>query len=73
MRSKNTPELRKASCRAATAVRWDRPDKEDALRDLAAAKIAAYIEAVVETAPPLKPEQVQRLAAMLAPSAGSAA
>lgn len=38
---------------------------EDAYRDLAAEKIAAYIEKVVSTAPPLTSAQKSRLSALI--------
>ncbi len=37
----------------------------DARRDLAEAKLAAYIQRVVDRAPPLSPEQRDRLAVLL--------
>ncbi len=37
----------------------------DARRDLAEAKLAAYIQRVVDQAPPLSPEQRDRLAVLL--------
>lgn len=41
----------------------------DARRDLAAASLADRIRATVDAAPPLTPEQRERLAALLVPSA----
>lgn len=41
------------------------PDVEHATRDLAAAKLAAYVRKVVDAAPPLTPEQRDRIAVLL--------
>lgn len=49
-----------------------RPDSQEldnARRELAAAKLAAYIQRVVDEAPPLTAEQRSRLALMLSGSA----
>lgn len=43
------------------------PDRLDAERDLAAAKIAAYISKVVAQAPPFTREQVDQLRVLLEP------
>lgn len=51
--------------------RPDSPELVDARRDLAAAKLAAYIQRTVDAAPPLSPEQRDRLALLL--RAGDAA
>jgi hypothetical protein len=54
--------------RVAHAVRYHGPDAPqtlDARRDLAAANLAAYITRVVDQAPPLLPEQRDRLALLL--------
>ncbi len=54
--------------RVARAVRFHGPDAPqtiDARRDLAAANLAAYIKRVVDQAPPLTPEQRDRLALLL--------
>lgn len=49
-----------------TAVRMgDTVREEQGRRDLAAAKIATYIERTLEKAPPLSPAQVRRLSALL--------
>lgn len=48
------------------------PEFLEAKRDLAAEKIAAYIERTVAAAPPLTREQSQRLASLLHPKAGGA-
>lgn len=44
------------------------PDLIDARRDLAAAKLDAYIKKVVAEAPPLTDEQRDRIAALLRPT-----
>ena len=46
----------------------DHPSLDDARRDLRAAKAAAYIRALVDSAPPLTEEQRARLASLLAPA-----
>lgn len=43
-----------------------------ARRALKAAKLAAYVEKVVAEAPPLSPEQIDRIALLLRPSSGGA-
>jgi hypothetical protein len=45
----------------------DSPDLVTARRDLAAAKLEAYVQRVVSEAPPLTSEQRDRLAALLRP------
>ncbi len=70
----STPRHERA--RVAVAVRNHGPDAPqtlDARRDLAAANLAAYITRVVDQAPPLLPEQRNRLALLLrgAPQAPS--
>jgi hypothetical protein len=49
----------------AAAQRWHRPDADDIARDLAAARLAEYIKRTVDAAPPLTPEQRDRLALLL--------
>lgn len=61
-------EKRSALGRHAASVRWQKPDQLDTARDLAAARIAEYIERVVSNAPPLTPEQADRLATLLRPT-----
>ena len=63
--SAHSPRVRAATARAGAAVRWKRPDADDALRDLAAERISAYIERVLAEAPPLGPQQRDRLARLL--------
>ena len=46
------------------------PEHEAARRELAAEKLAAYIRRVVDEAPPLSPEQRDRLAVLLRGDAG---
>ena len=48
------------------------PDLVNARRDLAAAKLDAYIQKVVAEAPPLTDEQRDRIAALLRPAGGGA-
>lgn len=62
--------------RAALGVASRRGDDEaatDARRDLAAAKIAAYIEKIVADAPPLTDEQRDRLSAIIGAGRGGGA
>ncbi|MGI8701633.1 MAG: hypothetical protein ACR2JU_10600 [Nocardioidaceae bacterium] len=49
----------------------DDPDLLGASRDLAAAKLAAYVERVVSNAPPLTIEQRDRIAALLSVARGA--
>ncbi|MCU1692979.1 MAG: hypothetical protein JWM64_2070 [Frankiales bacterium] len=50
------------------------PDLQNARRDLRAARAEEYIRKLVDAAPPLNPDQLARLAVLLAPSdAGAAA
>jgi hypothetical protein len=62
----HSPSLRRCTARAGAAVRWARPDADQARRELAAERISAYIQRVLADAPPLTPEQRQRLAVLLA-------
>ncbi len=58
--------LRVAVARAGHAARGGDPVQiESTRRDLAAERIASYVEAVVAQAPPLTPEQRARLALLL--------
>jgi hypothetical protein len=62
----NSPSLRRSAARAGAAVRWARPDADQARRDLAAERISCYIQRVLADAPPLDERQRQRLAVLLA-------
>jgi hypothetical protein len=62
----HSPSLRRSTTRAGGAVRWARPDADQARRELAAERISSYIERVLADAPPLTPEQRDRLAVLLA-------
>jgi hypothetical protein len=58
--------------RVASLTRSRTPDDPDliaARRNLAAARLEDYVQRVVDAAPPLTPEQRDRIAAILAPSA----
>lgn len=68
-----SPELRRATARAGAAVRYGHPDADEARADLAVLRIAAYVERVVEAAPPLSSDQRCRLASLLHPTSGAAA
>jgi hypothetical protein len=64
------PEVAKARARVAALSRPDAGDdtkRTDAKRDLAAAKITAYVEKILAAAPPLSDEQRTRLAELLRP------
>lgn len=56
---------RRLAARNAAAARWDKPDRAEIARDLAAARLAAYIKATVDAAPDLSPSQRDRLAILL--------
>ena len=58
--------IAQAKSRVGVAVRTKNTAAETAARrDLAAAKLEAYVQRVVEEAPPLTPEQLSRIGAML--------
>jgi hypothetical protein len=67
MPTTNLAAQRVAIARAERASRrtGDSALVEDARRDYAAAKLADYIKRTVDAAPPLSPEQRERLAALL--------
>lgn len=50
----------------------DDPELLTAKQDLAASKLAQYVERVVAEAPPLTTEQSDRIAALLRPAGGGA-
>lgn len=50
----------------------DDPELVTARQDLAASKLAQYVEKVVAEAPPLTAEQSDRIAALLRPAGGDA-
>ncbi len=61
----SSSEVKSLQGKKAAAVRWASPNAGEVARDLAAAKIAAYIEKVVSAAPPLTAAQKSRLAALI--------
>lgn len=66
-------EVLKARSAVGVAARSGDADKiAEARRDLAAAKLQAYVEKIVSEAPPLTPEQSERIAVLLRPGGGSA-
>lgn len=67
----NTKVLKARSALGVASRRGDTEGIEVARRDLAAEKITAYISRVVDAAPPLTPEQRDRIAALLAPIGGA--
>lgn len=70
------PNVAKArSLKAVAHRRGDQAAILEAGRELAAAKLEVYIQRTIESAPPLTPEQRDRLAGLLRPasSAGSGA
>lgn len=62
-------EVRRAQARHAAAVRWQKPNKDESARDLAAARIEHYVAQVVAAAPPLTSDQRDRIATLLRPVA----
>jgi hypothetical protein len=71
------PSINPRVARASLAAhkRWhgaDAPETTDARRDLAAAKLAAYIRKTVAAAPPLTHEQADELALLFRTSPGGA-
>ena len=60
-------QRRTLQAKHAAAVRWGKPNQTDTARELAAARLADYIEKVVAAAPPLSAEQRDRLALLLRP------
>ena len=56
--------------RHAAAVRWGHANQVETARDLAAERLAEYVERVVANAPPLTPAQRDRIAALLHPVGG---
>lgn len=67
-------EVVQARAALGSASRWgDKESIENARRDLAAAKVAAYVEKVLSEAPPLTTEQQTRISTLLRPYAGGAA
>lgn len=61
----SSSEVKSLLGKKAASTRWAKPDVDDVARDLAAARIAAYIEKVVATAPPLTSAQKSRLSALI--------
>jgi len=57
--------IRSLQGQSAAAHRWDSPNKDDLAREYAAARIAAYVERTVSSAPPLTTEQRDKLALLL--------
>jgi len=60
-----TSPIRSLQGQSAAARRWDLPNKDDLAREYAAARIAAYVERTVSSAPPLTTEQRDKLALLL--------
>ncbi len=58
-------ELRSRTAHAGAATRWNKPDAADQRRDLAEARLAEVIRRTVAAAPPLRPDQRDRLALLL--------
>ncbi len=71
--SDTAPAVRSAQGRHGAAVRWRKPNQTETARDLAAARLEDYIARTVAAAPPLTPEQRDRLATLLRPTASGAA
>lgn len=67
-------EILAARSRLGVAVRRNEPAAIEAARqELAAAKLASYVAKVVAEAPPLTPEQLDRVAVLLRPAGGGTA
>lgn len=71
--SGNSEVLAARSALGVASRRGDAEAATEARRDLAAAKIAAYIEKVVAEAPPLSDEQRDRLSAIISAGRGGGA
>ncbi|WP_426734920.1 hypothetical protein [Glutamicibacter sp. 2E12] len=64
-------EVVQARAALGSASRWGNTEQiENARRDLAAAKLAAYAEKIINEAPPLTMEQRARISGMLRPTGG---
>lgn len=66
-------EVQLNKCRRPALLRFradDAPDVLEAGRALKAAKLAAFVEKAVSEAPPLTPEQIDRIAGLLHASGG---
>ena len=66
------PGVGHARANLATATRWHPDEVPNKLRDLAAAKLEAYIKRTVDAAPPLTVAQRTRLRDLLGPVAVTA-
>lgn len=58
--------------RKAAKARWGHRDTDDIAREYAAERLEAYIRRTVESAPPLTPEQCDRLSRALRSTGGGA-
>ncbi len=71
------PSVRSLQGKCAAARRWDLPNKDDLVREYAAARLEDYIRRIVADAPPLSTAQRDRLSLLLRPiptaSSGDAA
>lgn len=66
------PSVATAKSRLAVSTRWHpHQDQTELRRDLAAAKLEAYVSRVVAEAPPLTAEQLDRVAVLLRPGGGA--
>ncbi|MFC5140323.1 hypothetical protein ACFPK1_18935 [Actinomycetospora rhizophila] len=59
------PGPRKLAARAGAAAKHKHPDADELRSELAAERIAAYVEKVLASAPPLTNDQRDRLAVLL--------
>jgi len=66
----NSPTLRRAAARAGAAARHHHPNADADRADLAVERIAAYVERVVASAPPLTADQRDPLALLLRGAGG---
>ena len=66
-------DVRQARARLAVNSRhYPKQDHSHLRRDLAAAKLEDYVSRVVAEAPPLTPEQLDRISVLLRPTCGDA-
>lgn len=64
-------DLRGINLHLARSTRWKGPEAEETLairRDIKEAKLSRFIEKIVSEAPPLTPEQIDRISALLRPA-----
>ncbi len=65
MPAATTSPIRSLQGQSAAARRWDLPNKDDLVRDYAAARLEDYIRRIVADAPSLTTQQQDKLALLL--------